>query len=110
MVLEEFLFTIDHLRSTFLHNLFTLVGHLNLHRGMMCFNDSITDACDGIINAFLGYIEGFYKFFYILAFMFQSERIVDDMCYSQPECSQLLVKVSRLFLIFLLLLNMGDEL
>ena len=76
----------------------------------MSFDNSITDACNSIINAVLGCIEGFYKFFYILAFMLQCQRIVDDMRDSFLQQLQLCVKVSRLFLDFLLLLNMGDEL
>ena len=76
----------------------------------MGFDNSITDACDGIVNAVLGSIEGFDKFSYILAFMLQCQRIVDDMRDSILQQLQLCVKVSRLFLDFLLLLNMGDEL
>lgn len=60
MVFEKFRLTVEHLRLTFLHSLFAFVSHLNLHRGLMCFDDSITDACNGIVNAFLGCIEGFY--------------------------------------------------
>ena len=45
----------------------------------MGFDNSITDACYSIVNAVLGCIESFDKFFYILAFMLQCERIVDDM-------------------------------
>ena len=76
----------------------------------MSFDKSITDVCYSIINAVLGCIEGFDKFFNILTFMLQCKRIVDDMrdCFLQQF--QLLVKVSRLFLDFQLLLNMGDEL